>query len=322
MGAFVTDDGQNLRVGRIALVAVAVVAILATLIVWPFKKVPNGYVGLSYGGGIVEGQHFQGTKYGPTGLFANGFGDHVFLYPTTLRTYIVSAVAGEGDREGGDVIEALDANGVAIQYEVAVYFKLNIEQVQKFHESIGLKYHAWCDDGATNCSDGWEHMLNDTLRQQLENALQSATRTHTTDEFLLTETLRTIQGEVELNLKDNVNEVLGSGEDVEFFCGPDYIVGGDECPDFGVVIKKPTLPAEVVERYRQVQESEIAIETKRNEVQQAALQAEAIDKLNKALSSAESADAYVLLKAIEKGTIDFWVIPDGGGTNLTLPSKG
>jgi hypothetical protein len=300
--------------------AALVILLLLSVFMWPFKKVANGYVGLSYGGGVFEGQHFQGEHVGPKGMFINGFADQLYLYPTTLRTYIVSQVAGEGDREGSDAITALDANGVDITYEVAVYFKLNLDVLREFHEKIGLKYHAWCGAGAPNCSDGWEHMLNDTLRQQLENALQAATRSHTTDEFLLVETIRQIQTEIELNLKDNVNRVLGSGAETEFFCGPDYVPGGNICPDFSVVVKKPTLPGEVVTRYRQVQEAEITVETRRQEVEQARLQAEAINELNEALSSASSSEAYVLLKAIEAGNITFWVIPQSADLTLQTPN--
>jgi regulator of protease activity HflC (stomatin/prohibitin superfamily) len=283
---------------------------------WPFQKVPNGMVGLSYGGGIFESQHFQGEKYGPTSLFFNGFGDHLYLYPATQRNYIISLNEAEGDRGTADSITALDADGVPVQYEVAVYFKLNLDKLQEFHQNIGLKYHAWCDGTAVNCSDGWENMLNDSFRQQLENALQKVTRNYHTDDFLKTETLTTIQASVAGSLKENVASVLGD----DYFCGPAYVQGSGACPDFELVLKKPTLPQAVTDRYSEVQQSLITIQTKQNEVRQAELQAEAIDKLNKALSSAQSANAYVLLKAIESGQIKFWVIPSGGNLTLQTPS--
>ena len=316
--SFYYKSSGEVRYGSVlATIAIGVLAgifLLATLFAWPFKKVPQSYVGLSYGGGIIEGQHFQGEKIGPTSLFFNGWGDKLYLYPATQRNYIISLSADEGDRGHADHITALNADGVPVQYEVAVYFKLNLDKLEAFHENIGIKYHAWCDGGAVNCSDGWENMLNDSFRQQLENALQLVTRQYHTDDFLTTDTVRNIQNAVATDLKDNVNGVLGD----EYFCGPTY-VQGQGCPDFKLVLKKPTLPDAVVQRYSAVQESRIEIQTKANEVQQAELQAEAIDKLNRALSSAQSADAYVLLKAIESGSIKFWVIPNGG-TTLTLPA--
>lgn len=322
MSSFFTKDDYTLRWGR-AIVAglvglLGLVVLIGLIFAFPFKKVPNGYVALSYGGGLVEGQEFQFVKPGPSGMFLNGFADNLFLYPSTLRTYIVSSVSGEGDREGSDAIRALDKNGVEITYEVAVYFKLNLDQLQKFHDSIGLKYHAWCDAGETNCSDGWEHMLNDTLRQQLENALQGATRTHDTDEFRNAQTIRDIQREVELNLKDNVNRVLGNGLETEFFCGPDYVAGGDACPDFSVVIKRPSLPEGVLERYRAVQQSLIQIEEATNKVKVAEQEAQAIRERQEALESC--GQTCVLYEAIKAGSIDFWVVPDTG-LNLTLPQR-
>jgi regulator of protease activity HflC (stomatin/prohibitin superfamily) len=300
----------------ITLAFIAAALLVVFIIAWPFKKVANGYVGLSYGGGLIEGQHFQGEQIGPKSLFFNGFFDHLYTYPTTQRNYIISLNENEGDRGHADSISALDADGVVIQYEVAVYFKLNLDKLQEFHQNIGLKYHAWCDGDAPNCSDGWENMLNDSFRQQLENALQNVSRQYHTDAFLQTETLRAIQLSVASSLKENVASVLGD----DYFCGPEYVPGSGVCPDFELVIKKPTLDPNVVLRYSEVQQSLIAIQTKQNEVKQAVLQAEAIDKLNKALSSAQSADAYVLLKAIESGRINFWVIPSDNGLTLQTPT--
>lgn len=321
MSFYYRQDGE-VRYSTVALTIVGAVvgfiALLATIVAWPFEKVPNGYTAVSYGGGMFEGQHFQGERPGPAGIFFNGWGDKLFLYPTTLRTYIVSAHGNEGDREGSDSITAIDSNGVEVTYEVAVYFKLNLGVLREFHEAIGLKYHAWCDAGATNCSDGWEHMLNDTLRQQLENALQATTRAHSTEDFLKADTIRNIQTEIELNLKDNVNRVLGSGIDTEFFCGPDYVAGTDVCPDFSLVIKKPQLPSEVVARYREVQEAEIKVATREQEVQQARLEAEAIRERQEALESC--GQTCILYEAIKSGDITFWVLDGDQGINIGGPT--
>lgn len=322
MGLFTREDKDSYspgyyRVGRITagiiLGIVGLIFILGLLTMWPFKKVPNGYVGMSYGGGWFEGQHFQGEKVGPKGLFFNGWGDALYLYPATQRNYIVSLHSDEGDRGRSDAITALDSEGVLIKYEVAVYFKLNLDKLAEFHQNIGIKYHAWCNGTETDCSDGWMRMLNDSFRQQLENALQSTTRQYSTDEFLLTETLRNIQTSVAGNLKDNVNSVLGD----EYFCGPSFVVGSEECPDFRLIIKKPTLPDTIVDQYKHVQESRIAIQTKENEVVQAEKEAEAIAERQQALESC--GQACVLYEAIRAGNITFWVIPEGD-LSLTIPA--
>lgn len=312
-----TYSPGHYRKGRIALATaggfLVFILLVALLFMWPFKKVPNGYVGMSYGGGFFEGQHFQGERVGPKGLFFNGWGDALYLYPATQRNYIVSLHIDEGDRGQRDAITALDSEGVLIKYEVAVYFKLNLDKLTEFHQNIGIKYHAWCNGTETDCSDGWMRMLNDSFRQQLENALQATTRQYSTDEFLLTETLRNIQTSVASNLKDNVNSVLGD----EYFCGPAFVVGSEECPDFRLIIKKPTLPDTIVEQYRSVQESRIAIQTKANEVEQAKKEAQAIAERQQALESC--GQACVLYEAIRAGNITFWVIPEGD-LSLTIPA--
>lgn len=311
------DNGDNAararwRWGAVAGAVVGFVLLVVVVVyVIASAKVPNGYVGMSYGGGVFEGQHFQGEHVGPTGRFINGWADNLYLYPTTQRNYIISQHAGEGDRGQADSIVALDADGVQVSYEVAVYFKLNLDRLQAFHENIGIKYHAWCDGGGITCSEGWDRMLNDSFRQQLENALQTSTRDHHTADFLTADTVRDIQNEIAAGLKDNVNGVLGG----DYFCGPTFVADTNACPDFKVVLKKPSLPQAVVDRYSEVQQSLIAIQTKQNEVRQAELEAEAIAKRQHALESC--GQVCVLYEAIKAGDIKFWVIP--GDTALTIP---
>jgi hypothetical protein len=63
--------------------------------------------------------------------------------------------------------------------------------------------------------------------------------------------------------------------------------------------------------------SDIAVQTKQNEVRQREQEAQAITMLNEALAAA--GQNHVLLKAIESGKVDFWVLPEGT-SNLTLPA--
>ena len=61
---------------------------------------------------------------------------------------------------------------VTVSYQVAVYYKLNTDELRAFHEQLGLRYQAYTDDG-------WDALIADTLRQQIEAALQEETRRHT-----------------------------------------------------------------------------------------------------------------------------------------------
>ena len=59
--------------------------------------------------------------------------------------------------------------------------------------------------------------------------------------------------------------------------------------------------------------SEILVMTRTHEVRQRAKEAQAIRRLRGELTS-----EYVLLRAIERGDVDFWVLPQRG--NVTLPT--
>lgn len=114
---------------------------------------------------------------------------------------------------------------------------------------------------------------------------------------------------VPAGLKDQVNTALGG----QYFCGPQFRPGSDSCPDFQLKVKRPEIPTGVQGAFEQNRTSRILITTKDNEVRQRAKEAQAIRQVRGQLSP-----EYVLLRAIERGDIDFWVLPQRG--NLTLPA--
>lgn len=223
------------------------VALIAALLLGACASVStdSDKAAVAYTGGPMEGVKFDRVVGPGSGLVWLGVGDTSYEYPTTTRTYIVSNDATEGDRPYADVIGATTKDGGSIDWEVAVYFKLNLTLLREFHENIGKKYKAWGDDG-------WRQMLEETLRQQLENALQTSSRKYTVDQYKKDPAiLRAVNSEIATDLKDNVNEVLGN----DFFCGPTFNGTVDDepsdenCPEFEVVVKKPNFTGDTDAAY-------------------------------------------------------------------------
>lgn len=295
------------RPGRgLALIAVVIVLLaLVPLVGSSLKRTPRDKVGISYGGGPIEGAHFQKIVQPGSALFFNGLFDPLYLYPADQQNYIVSQAEGEGDTSASDSIVAPSNDRVQVSYQVAVYYKLNTDLLREFHEQFGLKYAAYT-------SAGWQDLIQDTFRQQIENALQEETRRYDVgDIFGDAELLLTIQTQVQETLSQRLQLAMGE----KYFCAPTFQPGG-ECGDPTFVIKTIGIPDSVLAAFENNRTSAIEVTTKENEVDQREVEAQGIEALRAA--AGEFGSVYALLQAIESGQVDFWVLPDGGLT-LTTP---
>lgn len=310
-GTFWLKSNGLPRFGRVIAAILAVIVglafVIAAMVAWPFQQTPRDKIGLSYGGGIIEGAHFQGIHQPGQGTFFNGWGDKLYLYPVTQRNYIVSKNPAEGDRKHSDYIEAVTSDNVRVQYETFTGFKLNTDLLRQFHETLGIKFQAWT-------GDGWNALLDQTLRQVQENELQLLTRNYSAKDLRSsTGALESVQGAVSKAMNVKIIGVLGGN----YFCNTNW-QAGQPCGDMQFVIKRVTVPDEIAKAYESNAQSLIDVQTAANKVKQADQQRQEIDQLNAAL--AKSGGQYALLKAIESGQVKFWVLPSGQ-TSVVLPAQ-
>lgn len=295
--------------GALLVVGLVVVVVLAftPVLRGAFVKTPRDRIGISYGGGPIEGSHFQKIVEPGSALMFNGIFDQLYLYPSDQRSYIISA--GPESTEGApDYVTAPTSDRVQVQFQVALYFKLNTNpaELRQFHEEIGLRYQAYG-------GSGWSRAIQEIFQPQVESAIQEEARRSTVaDLFGDADRLAELQEAVQGRLSQRLEQSLGG----RFFCSPSFRTGG-ECGDLSFVIKRLDVPENVAKAFEGNRTSEIAIQTRENEVEQRRLEAEGIDALADALAS--SGDQYTLLKAIESGQINFWVLPESGGVTLQAP---
>jgi hypothetical protein len=301
------DGGWRSRAPRSGwwLLVVPVVLIglaLAPTLISGLKKTPRDRVGISYGGGPVEGIHFQRIVQPGSSLFFNGFFDSLYLYPSDQVNYIISQQKNQGAEPTTDAVVAPTSDRVQVTYQVAVYFKLNTDQLRDFHEQLGLRYKAYT-------TKGWNALIRDTFRQQIEGALQEETRKVAVADLVGdADLLVQLQDNVQTKLTQRLEEALGE----QFFCAPTFRPDGD-CGDPTFVIKKVDIPTSVAKAFEDVRRSDIQVQTKENEVRQREAEARAIDSLG--LTGQE----YDILKAIESGKITFWVLNGDSGITITGP---
>jgi len=299
---------------RIVAVIVAVLLLaFAPAFVNGLKKTPRNMIGISYGGGPFESAHFQKIVNPGSGLFFNGWYDPLYLYPVDQQNYIISKNPRVGAVRGADSILAPTSDRVPLTFQAAIYFKLNTSLLRQFHEQLGLQYKAYT-------AKGWNNLLQDTFRQQVENAIQEQTRRYNVSQLYGNATnLVQLQDAVQTSLASRLVSALGE----PYFCSPAYKPGGP-CAPPTFIVKQIDVPTAVVNAFQAVRTSAIQIQVLQNQVLQRQAEAEGIAALNKQLSIAGM--NYVLLKAIESGSIQFWVLPGGtaginiAGPNVTSPT--
>jgi regulator of protease activity HflC (stomatin/prohibitin superfamily) len=290
---------------RLALSVVGVF-LLSSLLTGCSTSAPVDKMGLKYGGGPIEGNHFEGVVESGSGAQVLGPFDNIVWLPAGQRNYIISKNAEEGDRQTVDFVSAPAKGGVLFDFEVAVYFKLNTRTddiegfkggtLRKFWEQIGKKYKA-------NTSGGWDKMLNDQLRQIIETSMRQRVFNYTPDELyanLIGEASGTedailkIQDDIAKSIKDNINTVLGG----QFFCGPTFDRNAKGCPDFKFIIKSAQPHDETtIASYEKQRQSLNNIIVAQNNAQAKIKEAEGTKAAADAISNTATPEYVALLQA-------------------------
>jgi hypothetical protein len=260
------------------------------------KTTPQDRVCVSYGGGPFEGKKFQGVHEPGKGRFINGLFDDLYCYPVTERSYIITSRPNEGDAHYADSVVAPSQDNIQLTFELATYFQLNVDKIADFHSAIGIKTAAYEDDG-------WNNMLAEYFRPQIDQAVQRLARTYEAQvAYSDTGAFAAIQSSLRSELPNTINDALGD----------DYF------EDFRIVLRKIDVPESLRNELLANKESAVRVQTKQNEVRQAEQEAQAIQKRQKAL---EGCEVCILYEAIKAGTIDFWVIPSGNNLTLQTPQR-
>ena len=279
---------------RIGIVALGVVIFIVGIIgIAGTKTTPQDQTCVSYGGGPFEGKKFQGLHEPGKGIFVNGLFDKLYCYPVTQRSFIISR---DQNADFETPVVAPSSDNIDTSWEISMYFRLNTSKTREFHESIGFKTEAYTDEG-------WFTMLQEYFRPQIQGSVRALAPKYTATELYANQEVFTeVENELERSVPDDILDTLGD----------DYFV------DFSVSLKNIDIPEELKEKLKEKEASEIAIGTKQNEVRQAELEAEAIEKRQKAF---EDCDTCILYEAIKSGNIDFWVIPGDQGLTLQTPQR-
>lgn len=263
-----------------------------------------------YSGGTFEDKRF--VKIMDPGQTKEniGWGSEQYCYRNDQRSYIAAA------KEGADTwpVEVVgggsgdSGSNVRLVVDYQLYFKLNLEpkMLRKFHENIGVKTQGWTEDG-------WNAMLRDYFEPQIERSLEAAALQYGWDKLYSDEaTRRAFQADTVQRLKGAIKEVVGD----DYFCGPDYVVGG-ECGDFTFTVGKPQLANQ--DLIAAIESEETA---KRQTQAQSEKNATAQSKLeiDRELIEMYGPQGALIAKAIESGKVTFYVLPDGSTVPVPAPT--
>ena len=251
--------------------------------------------------------------------WGTGMGDDYFAYPASQRIF---DFRGTKDSDRGP-FEVVSKDGQTLTIPGTMSFLLNIDctTLQKFHDRIGNRDHAYMDDNQTGA--GWTKVLNLYLAPPLDATLDRVAKRYTWNE------LRS-----DPSIKDTINVEVN--ETIARLI--DGLTEGDEkfFTAYSALINQPIAPETLVAAVRQQEESKAqaaATEAKAKadaSAAQAAATAQVSQKeaelkvaqIEAQIKAAEirsygGAEAYARWQAVQKGLNPFQ--PTYGGSTVVNP---
>lgn len=311
------------EIGVLALIVVVVLVVIALPIYWFGAKAsaePNKTC-VVYSGGPFTDKEFQEILEPGTTNKIIGWGSTARCYNNDQRSYIASNKEGADTSpvvvtcRGDDVVEGEESttdkstSQISVTFDYNMYFTLNTaeEELETFDREIGRKTKA-------NTDEGWVEMLRDYMEPQVTRAMQDvATKYSCLDLVGDTEIRGKYQAEVVKQFKQNLGSVVKG----DYFCAPDYTGSGD-CGDISFKVSNPALP----EAIRQSIEARIT--ARQATATQRELNNTATEKLkiDDELIKKYGPQGALIYKAIESGTVTFYVLPDGSTVPVPAPQPG
>lgn len=304
---------------RIIFGFIAVAVLILTGCSMPSTQADEVFV--HKGSGISEGHEDKGcVKQASREInWGTGMGDDYYAYPASQRIF---DFRGAKDSDRGP-FEVVSKDGQTLTIPGTMSFLLNIDcpTLQKFHDRIGNRDHAYMEDNQTGA--GWTKVLNLYMAPPLDATLDRVAKRYTWNELRsdpsIKDTINTEVNETIARLIDNLTE-----GDEHFFTA------------YSALINQPVAPETLVAAVRQQEESKaqaLATETKAKADAAAAesaanaqvTQKEAelkVAQIEAQIKAAEirsygGPEAYARWQAVQKGLNPFQ--PTYGGSTVVNP---
>jgi hypothetical protein len=279
------------------VIAASAVALIALTTGCSVQSTDPDQAGLHYKGGPLSSKAFAncqdaGTRkvYGP--------GDHNYAYPIGQRTYRFEVGTGQDSDNDSAPFEFASKDNVEMTVSGVATFdfvasnvtgtKLNDAQcaeLRRFHEQIGLKYHAYN-------SDGWATMLDTYVGQPLKRSISLAG--------------------ANANWRDlyNNQQTNASWERQVSTIVPQLIkaqAGDDYFKNFRVTLQKPKPPQNLLDGLAAKQAADLQNQA------QAATNAKIDTEIKsiQALIRVLGVDGYIKYKALQEDKVNTLILPDG-----------